>query len=217
MKNIRTIIADDHEIFLDGLKLMLQKQPGITIVGEASNGIELVEMVKNTEVDIVLTDIGMPKMDGIEATLKISAIKPNVGIIGLSMHDEENIVIDLLEAGARGYLLKNADKQEIIDAINTVYEQEPYYCKSISAKMIKKIARSRFNPYQTLPKPEFSDREKEIIGLICRELTNKEMAEHLLLSTRTIEGYRFRILEKMQVKNTVGLVVYAMRNKLYLP
>lgn len=216
MESIKTIIADDHDIFLDGLRMMLESEPDITVVAQASNGRELVEMVRILDVDVVLTDINMPIMDGIEATKKILAIKPFIGIIALSMHDEENIVLEMLEAGGRGYLLKNADKHEVWEAIRTVHEKSPYYCKSISAKMIRKIARSHHNPNLHGFK-EFTEREREIIELICQELTNKEIADKLYLSMRTVEGYRLKILEKIGVKNTVGLVIYALKHKIYIP
>ncbi len=215
MEIIKTIIADDHGIFLDGLRMMLESEPGIAVVAQATNGRELVEMVKNNDVDVVLTDISMPIMDGIEATKRMLALKPSIAIIALSMHDEENIVLELLEAGGKGYLLKNSDKQEVWDAIRTVHDQQPYYCRSISARMIRKIVRSHHNPFSSTP--DFSDREKEIIELICQEFTNKQIADQLNLSMRTVEGYRLKILEKIGVKNSVGLVIYAMKHKIYIP
>ena len=156
-------------------------------------------------------------MDGIEAAKKISALYPQIGIIGLSMFDEDDLIIDMLEAGAKGYLLKNSDKTEIVEAIAAVYNDNPYYCKNTSRKLTQMIARSKFNPYTHKNKIEFSEREKEIIELICREYTNKEIGEQLFISTRTVEGHRLKILEKMDVKNTVGLVVYAIKHNLYKP
>jgi DNA-binding NarL/FixJ family response regulator len=120
----------------------------------------------------------------------------------------------MLEAGAKGYLLKNAGKEQIKEAIRTVYAGDPYYCKTTSNKLTQMIAKSRFNPYNKKPKIEFSEREKEIIGLISKEFSNKEIAEKLFLSHRTVEGHRLKIMEKMDVKNTVGLVVYAIKNNL---
>lgn len=217
LPDIKIIIADDHEIFRDGLKLMLSKYPEITIAGEAQNGKELVELATSLQPDVILTDIKMPHMDGIEAAKKISALYPQIGIIGLSMFDEDDLIIDMLEAGAKGYLLKNSDKTEIVEAIAAVYNDNPYYCKNTSRKLTQMIARSKFNPYTKKNKFEFSEREKEIIELICCEYTNKEIGEKLFISTRTVEGHRLKILEKMDVKNTVGLVVYAIKHNLYKP
>jgi DNA-binding NarL/FixJ family response regulator len=215
--DIRIIIADDHELFRDGLKLMLSKYPEIKVEAEAENGKELIELALSLKPDVVLTDIKMPVMDGIEAAKKITLLLPNTGIIGLSMFDEDDLIIDMLEAGAKGYLLKNSDKLEIVEAIVTVYKQDPYYCRNTSRKLTQMIARSKFNPYIKKEKIEFSEREKEIITLICQEYTNKEIGEKLFISSRTVEGHRVKILEKMDAKNTVGLVVYAIRHNLYTP
>jgi len=213
--NIKLVIADDHEIFRDGLKLMLGKQEDIVLVGEADNGKQLIALVEEQRPDVVLTDIKMPVMDGIEATKWLSEHYPDTGIIGLSMFNEDNLIIDMLEAGARGYLIKNADKNEVIDAIKTVYQQDTYYCRQTTGKLARMIANSKYNPYSRKPKIEFSEREKDIIELICQEFTNKEIGEKLFLSSRTVEGYRMKIQEKMGVKNSVGIVVYAMKHGLY--
>lgn len=215
MSTIRIIIADDHEIFRDGFKLMLTKQKDIDLIGEAENGKELFELTEKLQPHVVITDIKMPIMDGIEATKAISSKFEDIGIIGLSMFDEDDLIIDMLEAGAKGYLLKNANKEQIIDAITTVYNGDPYYCKTTSNKLTQMIAKSRFNPYHKKEKTEFTDREKEIIQLICQELTNKEISDKLFLSSRTVEGHRLKIMEKMSVKNPVGLIVYAIKNGLF--
>lgn len=212
LPDINIIIADDHEIFRDGLKLMLGKYPEIKIAGEAQNGVELIQLVNEHEPDVILTDIKMPVMDGIDAVKKIIATNKDAAIICLSMFDEDDLVLDMIEAGARGYLLKNSDKAEILDAITTVYNGKYYYSKSTSQKMINLIAKSRVNANSKQTKPEFSEREIEIIQLICNERSNKEIGDELFLSSRTVEGYRQRIMEKMDVKNSVGLVVYALKN-----
>jgi DNA-binding NarL/FixJ family response regulator len=211
VKGIQLLMADDHEIFRDGLKLMLTKYPDIVLVGEAENGRELLELTQKLQPDVIITDIKMPIMDGIEATKQISELFPDIGIIGLSMFDEDDLIVDMLEAGAKGYLIKNAGKEQITEAIRTVYNHDPYYCKTTSHKLTSMIARSRFNPYKKAAKVEFSEREIEIIDLICNELTNKEISDKLFISIRTVEGHRLKILEKMNVKNTVGLVVYAIK------
>jgi DNA-binding NarL/FixJ family response regulator len=215
--NIRIVIADDHEIFRDGFKLMISRQDDIQLLGEAGDGLELIELVKATMPDVVITDIKMPKMDGIEATRILQEQFPEIGVVGLSMFDEEDLIIDMLESGAKGYLLKNADKHEVAEAIRTVYQEEPYYCKHTSARLAQMIAKSKFNPYKKTKRIEFTDRELDIIRYVCQELTNKEIADRLFLSIRTVEGYRLKIQEKMNVKNSIGLVIYAIRNNLYKP
>lgn len=215
--DIKLVIADDHEIFRDGFKLMLSKFPEIILVGEAGNGRELLDLIEKENPDVILTDIKMPVMDGIEAAKKIVELYPDKGIIGLSMYDDDELIIEMLEAGAKGYLIKNAGKDQIIEAIKTVYNDEPYYCRTTSSKLTQMIAKSRFNPYKKTEKAEFSEREKEIIACICDEMTNKEIGDKLFISVRTVEGHRLKILEKMNVKNTVGLVVYAIKNGIVKP
>jgi len=212
---ISIVIADDHEIFRDGFRIMVKKHPEIKISGEAENGKELIELVEELKPDVILTDIKMPKMDGIDATKQLVKKDPEIKIIALSMFDEDNLIIDILEAGARGYLLKNANKEEIVEAIKMVNNGQTYYCKHTSGKLVQMIAKSKFNPYKKTPKPNFSDREIEIITLICDQFSNKEIATRLNLSVRTIEGYREKIQEKTNAKNSAGIVIFAIKNKLY--
>jgi DNA-binding NarL/FixJ family response regulator len=212
---IRVILADDHEIFRDGFQTMLKKQTEVEMVGEAENGKELLELTAKLNPDTIITDIKMPLMDGIEATKILSERFPHIGIITLSMFDEDNLVVDMLEAGAKGYLIKNAPKHEIFEAIKTVYNGGTYYCHHTSNKLAQMIAKSKFNPYKKIPKIEFTERETEIIKLICSELSNKEMASKLNLSVRTVEGYRDKIQEKMDVRNTAGIVVFAIKNGIF--
>lgn len=211
---IRLIIADDHEIFRDGLALMLSRQKDIILLGQASNGKELAELTGQHNPDVIITDIKMPVMDGIQASKLILKKQPDVKIIALSMFDEETLIVDMLEAGAKGYLLKNADKQEILDAIETVYEDKTYYCHHTSARLTNMIVKSNFNPYKKKEPVSFNEREIEIIKLICQQNSSKEISDKLYLSSRTVEGYRTKILEKMNARNTVGVVVYALKHNL---
>ena len=214
---IKVVIADDHEIFRDGLKLMLQKQPDIIITGEAADGRELIELVKKKLPDVIITDVKMPYLDGVAATKYLNEHYPSIGIIALTMFDEEDLIIDMLEAGAKGYLLKNADKIEIIEAVHTVANNEPHFCRLTSQKLASMVAKSKFNLHLKKEKPEFNEREQEIIRYICEGLTSKEIGEKIFLSVRTVEGLRLKIIEKMNVKNTAGIIVYAIREHLYTP
>jgi two-component system, NarL family, response regulator NreC len=211
---IKLVIADDHEIFRDGLALMLSRQDDISLVGQAENGRELIELVGSLQPDLVITDIKMPLLGGIEATRQLVKIYPDIKIIALSMYDEDNLIVDMLEAGAKGYLLKNADKREILEAILTVYQDNNFYCRHTSARLATMIVKSRFNPHKNAQPVEFTEREKEIIGRICRQQTAQQIGEKLFLSKRTVEGYRTKIMEKMNVKNTAGIVIFALRNSL---
>lgn len=212
---IRIILADDHEIFRDGFETMLSKQKDIELVGQASNGVELIQQVAALLPDVIITDIKMPLMDGIEATRILQKDFPEMGIIAFSMFDEDSLIIDMLEAGARGYLLKNTSKNEVFEAIKTVYSGEGYYCHKTSVKLAQLIGKSNFNPYKKISKNKLTEREIELIGHICRELTNKEIASAMDLSMRTIEDYRAILQEKLEVKNTAGIVIYAIKNGLY--
>jgi len=214
---VKIILADDHEIFRDGFHSLLKNQTGIVLLAEAANGQQLVTLTAKHLPDVVLTDIKMPVMDGIEATRIITEKYPQVGIIALSMFNDDKLIIDMLEAGAKGYLIKNAHKTEIIDAINTVAQHNQYYCSATGIKLTQLIANSRFNPNDPNSKMIFSDKEKEVICLICQEFSNKEISLALHLSIRTIEGYRERILQKTNSRNTAGIVVYAIRNNIFIP
>jgi DNA-binding NarL/FixJ family response regulator len=214
-QQIDIVLADDHEIFRDGFRVMLKKIPFIKLVGEACNGQELIRISRELHPDIIITDIRMPIMDGIEASRELMTLFPGIGIIALSMFDEENLIVDMLEAGARGYLLKNAPKDEIITAVTSVYNKQTYYCQSTTAKLAQMIAQSNYNPNKKSIKPVFSEKELTVINLICQEFSNKEIAEKLSLSKRTVEGYREKILEKINAKNTVGIVVYALKHNLF--
>ena len=212
--NISLVIADDHEIFRDGLVLMLSKQPTLKVKGQAGDGKQLIELVKKHQPDIVITDIKMPYMDGVEATKYLTQHYPSSRIIALSMFNEENLIVDMLEAGAKGYLLKNADKQEILDAIENVYEGNVYYCKHTNSNLASMIVKSKFNLSVKKETVVFGDREKEIIKLICLQCTAQEIGDRLFISKRTVEGYRTKILEKINAKNTAGVVVYALKHNL---
>jgi len=152
---------------------MIKKQPSVQLVAEASNGEELIALTIEHKPDVIVTDIKMPRLDGVEATKRLSKEFPNIGIIALSMFDEENLIVDMLEAGAKGYLLKNAHKDEIIEAIKTVNMAQTYYCNDTSSKLAQMIARSSFKPTLKTHKPEFSEREFAVIRYICQEMSNK--------------------------------------------
>lgn len=217
MNPVRVVIADDHEIFRDGLKLVLQKQKDIIVAGEACDGRELIELVKQQLPDVVVTDVKMPNLDGVAAAKYLAEHYPSIGVIALTMFDEEDLIVDMLEAGAKGYLLKNADKTEILEAVHAVANNQPHYCRLTSQKLASMVAKSKFNLHLKKEKPEFNEREKEIIRYICDGLTNKEIGEKIFLSVRTVEGLRLKIIEKMNVKNTAGIIVYAIRENLYIP
>ena len=215
MEKINVLIADDHEIYRDGLKLMFNKQKEIKVIGEADNGVDLVELALKLKPQIILTDIKMPGLNGIESTQKIISQNQNIGIIALSMYDDNDLIISMLEAGAKGYLQKNANREQIIDAIKTVALGQVYYCNNTSDSLTKLIYNSKkFNPYINKKVVEFTERELEVITLICKEYSTKQIAEKFFLSFRTIEGIKLKIQEKINASNTTGIVIYAVKNGL---
>jgi DNA-binding NarL/FixJ family response regulator len=215
-KPIRIILADDHEIFRDGFKAMLRKQPSVQLLAEAADGLELVALCRQLMPDVVVTDIKMPNMDGLEATKILVKDMPQIGIIALSMLDEESMIVDIMEAGAKGYLMKNAHKEEIIQAIRTVHSNEIYYCSQTSNKIAYRLAKNNKIKHSKMPeRHHFNSFEFEVIRCVCREMSNREMAERLNLSIRTIEKYRERIQDKIGAKNLAGIVIFAIRNNIY--
>lgn len=214
MDRIQLLIADDHEVYRDGLKTLLEKSADLEVIGEAANGKELISLCHHKAPDVILTDIMMPVMDGIEATQLITRYFPAVRVIALSMFNQDNLILDMLNAGAMGYLIKNAHKTEILEAIHSVYRNTPYYCKSTSMKLAKLIGSSHFGQ-KARDKISFTEKEMEIIHHICEEKTSKEIADEMHLSARTVEEYRQRIKDKMEVKGTTGIVIYAIRHNLY--
>lgn len=214
-KKIRVVIADDHEVFRDGFNSMLSRQKDIELVGEAENGKDLLLIVEAEHPDVVVTDIKMPGMDGIEATRILAKKFPSAQVIALSMFDDDDLIVDMLEAGASGYLLKNAHKSEIVEAIKTVHNHIPYYCAHTTNKLAQLIALSKFDPQKKKILPHFTPKETEVILLVCEGYSNKEIAIKMDISVRTVEGHRENINEKMEVNNTAGVVVFAIRYGIY--
>jgi len=211
----RILIADDHAIVREGFHTMIERLPKMQMVGEAENGKELVGMALELKPDIIITDIKMPLMDGVEATRILTEELPATGIIAFTLFNEEELVGEMLEAGALGYLLKSSSRQEILDAIQAVCDGKTYYCSQTTVQMAKIIARSRPGAKGRFAKPGYTEKEKAIIRLICEELSNKEIAARLGISMRTVEGHRERIQEKMKVRNTAGIVVMAIKEGIF--
>lgn len=206
---ITIVIADDHSFFREGLAKVLSMTGMVQIIGEASNGQELVELAERLDPDLLIVDIGMPILNGIDAVKQIRELGIRARVIALSMHSEDAIMIRMLEAGAMGYLDKNTTKEELFAAIDSVVvHNRVYFPASTNLHMLDLLSTSTYKPY-----PEnsltFTDRELEVIQLVCREFSNKEIADQLHLSQRTIESHRVRIMERMNVKSVAGLVAYA--------
>jgi two-component system response regulator NreC len=212
---IKLIIADDHAVYLEGLHSILRSVSDINIIADATNGDDLVKKAAKLQPDIVLTDITMPIKNGIVATREILMSNPATGVIALTVSGEDSYIVDMLEAGASGYLLKNSAKHEILEAIQTVYARGTYYCRNTSRQLTKIILKSHFNPYQNTKHAVLSMLELQIIQLLCKEKTSKEIAQEVHLSDRTVESWRSRIQEKLNVRGTAGIVIYAIRSGIY--
>lgn len=216
--SIKVIIADDHELIREGFRFMLKKQVGIELIGEAADGEQLLLLAKELEPDIIIMDIKMPKLNGIQATKQIVAEYPDIGIIALSFLEEQYLVDEIIKAGARGYIIKNSPNSEIISAIQAVYNHQGiYYYPQNAGAPSKTFRRTSHVAFPLKKLPTFNRSEIAIMKLICKELTNKEIASELNLSVRTIEDYRERIIEKIDAKNSTGIVLFAIRNNIYLP
>jgi DNA-binding NarL/FixJ family response regulator len=208
---IRIIIADDHAIFLNGISVSLSSQKSISIVAKARNGMELIKEVARHRPDVVLTDIQMPEMDGIQATATLRKKYTDTQVIGLSMFADPTHVLAMMHAGANGYLEKNTDPEELALAVQAVYLGNNYYSPAIS-KLLTQIATRKMTKHDDqLP---FTDTERAIIRYICQEYSSKEISEKLQLSPRTIEKLREGIQKKTNSKNMAGIVMYAMTHKL---
>lgn len=210
---IKIAIADDHQICRDGLISMLDPAY-YEIVGQAENGNGILEVAKNSNPDIIFMDIQMPTMDGIEVAKVIKDRFPSIHIIALTMHGQESYITDMIDAGASGYLSKNALRAEIIEAIQTVIQHKQYYCKTTS-KIIAKIIQKNNNNSRTRMSYDLNETEIKIIKLICDEYNSESIGKLLFLSKRTIDGARLRIQTKLNVNTTAGIVKFAIENGIY--
>lgn len=213
MKKIKLAVVDDQLLFRRGIISLIKEFEEIDVVIEAGNGKELIEGIKKRKPHIVLLDLQMPVMDGIETTAYLSEKYPDVKILILTMHDDDEFILHLIEKGANGFLLKNNSIDIVIDAIYSIVENGYYFNDRISKTMIKGLVRSKkIKPvFQSV---SLSDREIEVIMLICKEYTNKEISERLCISIRTVENHRDKILEKTGARNTAGIVMFALKNNL---
>ena len=208
---IKVLIADDHKVFRDGIISILEGEEDIEVVGEAGNGREVMELLTKVQPDVILMDISMGDAGGIEASGLIQKQFPKIKILALSMHHESTYIVKMLEAGAKGYLLKDAGGKEMIRAIRVVNEGNTYYSGEVSAAIIEHLTKGT-KPKEKKEGIPLSKRELEVLQLIAEEFTNPEIAEKLFISIRTVDTHRRNLIEKLAVKNTAGLVKYAIRN-----
>jgi len=210
---IRIIIADDHQMFIDGIRSMLGSQKNISVIGTANNGGEVLELLESKKADIVLMDINMPDMNGIETTKKIQNQFPKTRVIMLTMYNTKNFIERLVYAGASGYILKNTGKKELITAIETVYNGKTFFSKEVTLRIMEGMTKKKQLPADFF-EIELTLREKQVLKLIAQEYTTTEIAVRLSLSPYTVETHRKNLINKLCVRNSAGLVKYALQNGL---
>jgi len=215
MQKIQVAVADDHQLFREGLSTIINFHPKFDIIIEANDGLDLIRKMENQPPDVVLLDLKMPKMDGIEAVEHIKVKHPAVKIIILTMHHQEDFIIHMLKLGVNAYLFKNTSSQEVCKAIEAVMLRDYYFDDHISQTMLRGLKKKNVSRPKMDDEVKLTPREVEILELICKEYTTSEIAGKLFISTRTVETHRKNLLEKLGVKNTVGLVVKAISQNIY--
>ena len=211
MKTIRVLLADDHKLMRAGLRLVVNQQPDLSVVGEADDGRQAVDLASSLQPDVVVMDIGMPNLNGIEAARQIKEANAEAAIVMLSMHSDEGYVLRALRAGARAYLLKDSATSDLVQAIRAVVEGKSFFSPTVSKVLLqdymRKLRRSGAEDSYDLLSP----REREILQLVAEGKSNKEVAGILNLSVYTVETHRARIMQKLNLKGVPDLILYAVR------
>jgi len=214
MPQIRILLADDHAVVRDGLRALLDRQSDLTVIAEASDGRECVQLAEDLSPDVVIMDVAMPKMNGIEAARRILATRPATAVVMLSMHRDESYVLQSLKAGAKGYLLKDSPREDVLEAIRTVAAGRSFLSRNVSRMLredyIQQLQSKGLDDSWEL----LTDREREILQLLAEGRQNKEVANFLNISATTVETHRGHILRKLSLHSTADLILYAVRKKI---
>ena len=204
MNKIKLLIADDHAILRDGIVSLLKQEPSFMVVATAANGHEVMDILENNEVDVCLLDINMPGLDGMEAAKQIREKKPAIKIIMLTTYNDKEIISELIHIGVAGYLLKNSDKQELVEAVNKVMKGRHYFSEEVENIILQGLTEKKTSELVPL-----TDREVQIVELLAKEYTNDKIAKELSISYRTVESHRKNIMQKTKSHNLAGLLKYA--------
>ncbi|MEX0823462.1 MAG: response regulator transcription factor [Balneolaceae bacterium] len=216
MANIKVVLADDHKIVRDGIKLMLEPQPGIDVVAEAENGADVLSKLDDLQVDLVIMDINMPEMDGVMATRNIKDKYPDIKVLALTMSNDDLHIRQMIQAGASGYIMKSAGRNELKDAIEAIMSGKHYFSDEATQSIMMDLVKGKGK--SSMPDPiHITDRELEILELIVKEFTNQEIADKLYISSRTVDAHRRNLLQKTGARNTAGLVKYAFQHNIISP
>ena len=215
-ERLRVLVADDHALFRRGLQMVLEAEPDIELVGEASDGVEAVERSQELMPDVILMDVRMPKRSGIEAASQIKDLLPHVKILMLTISDEEADLYDAIKAGASGYLLKEIPIDEVADAIRSVWAGQSRISPSMASKLLNEFAAmsKATDDRSQIPAPRLTDREMEVLRLVARGMNNRDIAKELYISENTVKNHIRNILEKLHLHSRMEAVVYAVREKL---
>lgn len=213
-KKVKLAIVDDHCLFREGLASLVDKFDWVDLIMEANNGKELIEQLQNHEPDVILMDLKMPIMDGLKATAYVRQEYPDIKVIPLTMYDEKKYIIEAIKAGAHSYLFKSTGLNEVESAIHSVMEKGFYFNNFMTEAMYQGLAHKKVTKPAINKKDRLTKRELQMLTLICKQLTGPEIARKLNLSPKTIENYRYKLVEKLNVKNTAGLIIYAIQNGL---
>ncbi|OSZ80225.1 DNA-binding response regulator [Chitinophagaceae bacterium IBVUCB2] len=214
MSSIKIAIADDYKIFRDGLKVGLSADENLTVIMEADNGEDLLKALETNSPDVILMDLKMPIMDGMEATKAVRKKYPAIKVLVVTMYEDDKFIIHMMENGANGYLLKNAEPDEIIKSIYAVHENGYYFNDLVNKALLKKLVLKNNLKPSFNQNVELTERELEVLKLICEEKTAAEIGKEIFLSPRSVEGIRQRLIEKVGVRNSAGLVMFAVKGGL---
>ncbi len=210
---INILIADDHKMFVDGIESILTEEDDIQVIARCYDGAAVFENLDN--VNLLLLDVNLPEMNGIEVCKKLFKIKPDIKVLALSMFNEESFVTEILNNGAQGYILKNTGRIELLKAIRTVFSGQSYFSEAVTQTIMKSLVKSNSkSSNSSLSIPKISRREKEVLQLIVKEFTTQEIAKELFISLKTVESHRSSLLAKLNARNTAGLVRIAIENNL---
>ncbi len=212
MSKIKIAIADDYKIFREGLKVGLSADDALEVILEADNGEDLLKGLQDSNPDVIIMDLKMPIMDGMEATKEVRKKYPSIKVLVVSMYEDDKFIIHLMENGANGYLLKNAEPDEIRRSIYSVHENGYYFNDLVNKALLKKLVLKNNLKPSFNQNIDLTEREQEVLKMICEEKTAAEIAKEIFLSPRSVEGIRQRLIEKIGVRNTAGLVMFAVKN-----